>query len=116
MRHFVVRILLTLGIPGLLMTACKRQAADLRQQVVGTWTQGPHTLTLAPDGTYVSVFPGRPNITYTAKWHLDRGYLVVTDIKSNSVPVAGNNSVKILSVEPHRLDMALGADRISMVR
>jgi len=116
MRNFVVRLVLWLAVPGFVLTACNRHGGDLRQQVVGTWVQGPHTLTLAPDGSYTSVFPGKPTITYKAKWHIDRGYLVVTEIKSNSVPVAGNNSVKIVLVEPHRLEMAMGTNRISMVR
>ena len=116
MRNFVVRTILSLAVTGFLLTACNRHGGDLRQQVVGTWVQGPHTLTLSPDGSYTSVFPGKPTVTYKAKWHIDRGYLVVTDIKSNSVPVAGNNTVKIVLVEPHHLEMAMGTNRISMVR
>lgn len=98
------------------MTACGRHDTDLRQQVVGTWEQGPHTLTLAPDGSYISIFPGKPAITYKAKWRIERGYLLVTDVKSNSVPMTGNTTVKILLVDKHHLELALGTNRISMMR
>ncbi len=101
---------------GFLVTACNHHGTDPRQQIVGTWVQGPHTLTLAPDGSYTSVFPGKPAITFKAKWHLDRGFLVVTDIRSNSVPMAGSTTVKIVQVDQHHLEMALGTNRISMFR
>ncbi|MGB8367842.1 MAG: hypothetical protein ACLPYZ_03935 [Limisphaerales bacterium] len=99
-----------------LVTACNRHGADLRQQVAGTWEQGPHTLILAPDGSYTSVFPGKPATTYKARWHIDRGFLVVTDVSSNSVPMAGNTTVKIVLVDKHHLEMAVGTNRISMIR
>jgi hypothetical protein len=112
-----MRIVLTLIALCFLMTACGRHDAALRQQVAGTWSQGPHTLTLAPDGTYTSVFPGKPPITYKAKWHIERGFLFVTDVKSNSVPMpGGNTTVKIVFVDKHRLELALGTNRISMLR
>lgn len=98
------------------MTACDRHSPDLRQQVAGTWRQGLHTLTLAPDGSYTSIFPGNPAITYKAKWHIDRGYLVVTDVRSNSVPMAGNTTVEIVLVDKHRLVLAFGTNGISMTR
>lgn len=106
----------TLAALGFLLTACNRHGADPRQQIVGTWVQGPHTLTLAPDGSYTSVFPGKPAITFKAKWQIDRGFLVVTDIKSNSVPMTGNTVVKIVQVDQHHLVMALGTNRIVMIR
>ena len=74
------------------MTGCDSHGADLRRQVTGTWLQGPHTLTLAPDGSYTSIFPGKPAITYKARWHIERGFLVVTDVSSNSVPMAGKTT------------------------
>jgi hypothetical protein len=111
-----MRIVLTLMALCFLATACGKKDTDLRQQIMGTWTQGPHTLTLAYDGSYISIFPGRPMITYQARWRVERGYLVVTDLKSNSVPMAGNTVVKIVSVDKHHLEMALGTNRISMVR
>jgi len=116
MRNFVVGIIPTLAALSFLVTACNRHGTDVRQQIVGTWVQGPHTLTLAPDGSYTSVFPAKPPITYKARWHIDHGYLVVTDIKSNSVPVAGNNTVKIVAVDSHHLEMTLGTNRIVMIR
>jgi hypothetical protein len=111
-----MRIVLTLIALSFFMTGCGRHDANLRQQVVGTWEQGAHTLTLAPDGSYTSIFPGKWVITYTAKWRVERGYLVVTDVKSNSVPMAGNTNVKILAVDKHHLELALGTNRISMAR
>jgi len=99
-----------------LMTACDSHGADLRQQVVGTWMQGPHTLTLAPDGSYTSIFPGKHVITYKARWHIERGFLVVTDVSSNSVPVAGNTTLRIVLVDKHHLVLALGTGGISMTR
>jgi hypothetical protein len=111
-----MKIVFALIALSLLMTACNRHDADLRQQVTGSWVQGPHTLTLAPDGSYTSVFPGNPAITYKARWHIDRGFLVVTDVRSNSVPMAGNTTVKIVLVDKHHLEMALGTNRISMTR
>jgi hypothetical protein len=111
-----MRTVLTLIALCFLVTACNRHGADLRQQVAGTWEQGPHTLILAPDGSYTSVFPGNHAITYKARWHIDRGSLVVTDVISNSVPMAGNTTVKIVLVDKHHLEMALGTNRISMIR
>ena len=99
-----------------LMTVCDSRGADLRQQVVGTWTQGSHTLTLTPDGTYTSVFPGKPPVTYTARWHIENGFMLVTNVKSNSVPIAGNTTVKILLADKHHLEMGLGTNVISMRR
>jgi hypothetical protein len=117
MPKFVIRIVLTVLALGFLVTACGRKDSDLQKQVLGTWNQGPHTLTLAADGSYLSIFPGRPMITYKAKWRIERGYLVVTDVKSNSVPMAaGNTTVKIVAVDKHRLEMALGTNRITMLR
>ena len=111
-----MRIVFTLIALSFLMTACDRHGADLRQQVVGNWFQGPHNLTLAPDGSYTSIFPGNHAITYKAKWHIERGFLVVTDVRSNSVPMAGNTTVKIVLVDKHHLELALGTNRISMIR
>jgi hypothetical protein len=111
-----MRIVLTLIALCLLVTACNRKGADLRQQIVGTWSQGPHTLTLSPDGSYTSIFPGKPTITYKAKWHIERMFLVVTDVKSNSVPMAGKTTLKIILVDPHHLVLALGTNGISMTR
>ncbi len=111
-----MRTVLAFVVLSFLVTACGRHGADLRQQVVGTWRQGPHTLTLAPDGSYTSIFPGRPAVTYKARWHIERGFMMVTDVKSNTVPMAGNTTVKILSVDKHHLELALGTNRISMVR
>jgi len=111
-----MRSVLTLIALGLLVTACDRRDTDLRQQIAGTWSQGPHTLTLAPDGDYTSIFPGQPPITYKAKWHIRRGFLFVTDVKSNSVPMAGNTTLKIILVEQRHLVLALGTNGISMTR
>ena len=99
-----------------LATACDRQNASLPQRVAGTWHQGPHQLTLAPDGRYTSVFPGRPPVTYTAQWRIERDCLVITEVKSNAVPIAADTTVRIVSVDKHRLEMALGTNHISMVR
>ena len=109
-------VLITLVTLSLLVTACGRHSADLRQQVVGSWFQGPHTLILAPDGSYTSIFPGNHAITYKAKWHIESGFLVVTDVRSNSVPMAGNTTVKIIFVDKHHLELALGNNGISMIR
>ena len=111
-----MRIIITLVALGLWVTACGRSDTNLRQQVAGTWTQGPHTLTLSPDGSYTSIFPGKPPVTYKARWHIDRGYLVVTDVKNNGAPMAGNTTVRIVLVDQHHLEMDLGTNRISMVR
>jgi hypothetical protein len=111
-----MRIVLTLIALSLLVTACKRKGPDVRQYVVGTWYQGQHTLTLSTNGDYISVFPGKPDITYKGKWRIDRGTLIVTDVKSNSVPMAGVTTVQILMVSKQRLELALGTNRISMVR
>ena len=111
-----MRIVFTLIALSFLMTACDRHGADLRQQVAGTWIQELHTLTLAPDGSYTSIFPGKPAITYKAKWHIESGFLVVTDVRSNSVPMAGNTTVKIVLVDKHHLELALGTNKISMTR
>jgi len=111
-----MRIVLTFIALCLLLTACGHRDADLQQRVVGKWLQGPHTLTLGADGSYTSIFPGKPPLTYTARWHVEQGNLVVTDVKSNSVPVAGNTTVKIVKVDKHRLEMSLGTNRISMIR
>jgi hypothetical protein len=111
-----MRTVLALIAVSCLVTACDSRGADLRQQIVGTWSQGPHTLTLAPDGTYTSIFPGKPPVTYRAKWHIERGFLLVTDVKSNSVPMAGTTTLKILQVDKHRLVLALGTNGISMTR
>jgi len=111
-----MRIILTLIALSFLVTACDSHGADLRQQVAGTWRQGPHTLTLAPDGTYTSIFPGNPPISYKARWHVERGFLVVTDVRSNSVPMAGNTTLKIVLVDQHHLVLALGTNGISMTR
>jgi hypothetical protein len=111
-----MRIVLTLIALSLLVTACKRKGPDVRQHVVGTWYQGQHTLTLSPNGDYISVFPGKPNITYTGKWRMERESLIITDVKSNSAPMAGNTTVKVLMVSQHRFELALGTNRISMTR
>jgi hypothetical protein len=111
-----MRIVLTLIALGLLVTACGRQDAGLRRRVAGTWYQGPHTLTLAPDGSYTSVFPGKPTVTYKARWHIERGFLMVTDVKSNSTPISGNTTLKIVLVDQHHLVLALGTNGISMTR
>ena len=112
-----MRIVLTLMALGLLLTACGRKDARLEKQVAGTWYQGPHTLTLEKDGSYLSIFPGKPMVTYQAGWRVERGYLVVTNITSNSVPMPrGNTAVKILKVDKHHLEMTLGTNRISMLR
>ena len=111
-----MRTVLALIALNFLMTACDRHGADLRQQVAGSWVQGPHTLTLAPDGSYTSIFPGNHAITYKANWHIERGFLVVTDVRSNSVPMAGNTTMKIVLVDKHHLELALGPNRISMMR
>ncbi len=111
-----MRIILTLIALSFLVTACDRHGADLGQQVAGTWSQEAHILTLAPDGTYTSIFPGNPPTTYKAKWHIEHEFLLVTDVSSNSVPMAGNTTVKILLVDKHHLELALGTNRISMMR
>jgi uncharacterized protein YcfL len=111
-----MRIVFTLIALSLLMTACGPHDADLRQQVAGTWFQGPHTLTLAPDGSYTSIFPDKPAITYKAKWHIERGFLMMTDVSSNSVPIAGNTTVKIVLVDKHHLELTLGTNLMSMIR
>jgi len=84
-------------------------ARDLifHHQVIGTWSQGPnHTLTLASDGSYTSFFTGWPDhhtITFQGKWAVRRGYLVWTEVRSNSIPVP-DASAKILGfVHAHRL-------------
>jgi hypothetical protein len=111
-----MRIVLIFVALCLWLTACGRHEADLQKQIVGRWLQGPHTLTLGPDGSYTSIFPGKPAITYKARWHIERGFLVVTDVTCNSVPVAGNTTVKIVKVDKHQLEMTLGTNRISMIR
>jgi len=111
-----VRIFIALGFICFLATACNRHSAQLRQQVAGTWAQGPHTLTLGPDGSYTSVFPGKPPVTYKARWRIEGDLMLVTDVRSNSVPIAGDTSVKIVSVDKHRLEMELAGNRISMRR
>lgn len=108
--------MLILAASGVLLTSCNRPGTDVRQQLAGTWFQGRHTLTLAPDGSYTSVFPGEPAIIYMARWHIDGDFLVVTDVKSNSVPIAGDTTVKIVLVDRFHLEMALGTNRISMLR
>jgi hypothetical protein len=111
-----MRTVLTLIALSFLVTACNRHSSDQQRQVAGTWLQGPHTLTLAPDGSYTSIFPGDHVITYEARWHIERGFLVVTDVKSNSVPLAGNTTLKIILVDKHHLVLALGTNGISMTR
>ena len=116
MRNFAVKLLFALIALSFLLTACNRSSADLRQQVMGTWFQGPHTLTLNPDGSYTSIFPGHPTVTYHAQWHIERGCLVVTGVRSNSLPMAGDTTVKIVLADNHHLELALGTNRISMIR
>jgi hypothetical protein len=114
--NFVMRIVLTLIAPGLLVTACGRGKTDVRRQITGTWHQGPHTLTLAADGSYTSIFPGKPGVTFKGRWHIEREFLVVTDLKSNSVPMAGNTTVRIVAVGEHHLMLAFGTNGIAMTR
>ncbi len=112
-----MRSVLTFIALCLLLTACGRRDADLQKLVVGKWLQGPHTLTLGRDGSYTSIFPGKPPVIYQARWQIEQGSLVVTEVKSNSVPMAaGNTTVKIVKVDKHHLEMALGTNRISMIR
>jgi hypothetical protein len=114
--NLTLRTALTLMAMSFLLTACDSRGADLRQQLTGTWSQGAHTLTLAPDGTYTSLFPGKPPVTYKARWHVEHGFLMVTDVKSNSVPIHGNTTLKIIMVDNHHLVLALGTNGISMTR
>ena len=111
-----MRIVLTMMVLCCLATACKKKSPDVRPYVIGTWYQGQHTLTLSTNGDYISVFPGKPGVTYKGKWRMERGTLIITDVKSNSAPMPGTTTVQVLLVGKHRLELALGTNRISMVR
>jgi len=113
---FAVKLLFTLIALSLLGTACNPSNETLRRRVAGTWIQGMHTLTLDPDGTYTSIFPGEPAITYKARWQIEHGCLVVTNVSSNAVPIAGDTTVQIVLVDSYRLEMALGTNKIWMTR
>lgn len=111
-----MKLRFTLIALSLLGTACNRSSDDLQWQVTGTWSQGIHTLTLGADGTYTSVFSAKHTITYKARWRIENQFLILTDVSSNSVPLADNATVKIVLVDKHRLELSSGTNRIWMTR
>src|SRR5579862_5550413 len=114
MKHALIFIALILLVAG-----CSRGDAKSRSQIIGTWSQGLHTLTLASDGTFTSIFPAdpkSPEINFYGNWNLKWGRLTFTNIRSNSVSILNVGSSKVVSVDDHHLDLDQGSGTYSLAR
>ena len=114
MRHALIFIAVIL-----LMTSCGPGDAKTQSQIIGTWSQGLHTLTLASDGTFTSIYPvyqKESATTFYGNWNVKWGRLMFTNIRSNSVSILNVGSSRIVSVDEHHLDLGEGAGTISLTR
>jgi hypothetical protein len=103
----------------LLLTICGCSDTAERRQIVGTWFQNTHTLTLASDGSYTSTFPDFPKghtTTYDGRWSIEWGRLAFTGVHSNSISVSDVSSSKIVSLDDHSLVLDIGTQKISLSR
>jgi hypothetical protein len=101
------------------MTTCGCSDKAERRQIIGTWFQGNHTLTLASDGSYTSVFPEDPKghtTTFDGTWRIAWGRLVLTEVHSNSIAVSGVFSSKIYILAEHSLGLDIGRHKMSLSR
>jgi major membrane immunogen (membrane-anchored lipoprotein) len=94
----------------LLLTACGRHDAQLRKQITGTWADDRPgslgTMTLASDGSFSSRWrtPNHTN-TWEGTWQISDGVLIMTNTKSNDVPITtiSHDKNKIIRVDDHVL-------------
>jgi hypothetical protein len=103
----------------LLLTVCGCGDKAEQHQIIGTWSQGTTTFTLASDGTYTSVWPEFPKgqtTTFAGKWSIARGCLVLTDVHSNSISVSDVAPSKIVSLDEHSLVLDMDGHKISLSR
>jgi hypothetical protein len=114
MRHALIFIAMILPVTG-----CGPGDAKTRSQIIGTWSQGLHTLTLATDGTFTSIFPAdqRDSVTtFYGNWNVKWERLMFTNIRSNSVSIPNVGSSRIVSVDEHHLDLDEGTGTFSLAR
>jgi hypothetical protein len=93
--------LIILGL-SLLLTACSRSDADLRRQVVGTWTrEETSTMNIAPNGGYTLVArePNRTNL-FAGTWQIRNGVFILTLTNAPAAPGGSRvGTVELYTIE-----------------
>jgi hypothetical protein len=109
-----MRLALILAGMSVLMIGCGRHDSQLRRSIVGTWSQGQHTLTFGADGSYVSIFPGPHFQRYEGIWHIEHGQLFISDLTSNGISAVDSSTP--VSIDGDKLAFRLGTNMMILTR
>jgi hypothetical protein len=111
--------LVLLLAPLFLMAGCGQRDASLRQKIAGIWalTNGHGVITMAPDGSLLSRFTGSTQSwTFEGTWQLQADQIVITTVKSNSLPFSDVVRGRIIRADGHALIYDLNGQTISLIR